>query len=103
MKMSKIGFVGFGEINTPVDVVIRKCAAAAAALEDEGLELVKAYPVADDPEEKQIGEALATLAGEQIDALVLCVAGWIPTHAVIKITEHYRRLPMVLWGALRLV
>ena len=98
MKMSKIGFVGFGEINTPVDVVIRKCAAAAAALEDEGLELVKAYPVADDPEEKQIGEALATLAGEQIDALVLCVAGWIPTHAVIKITEHYRRLPMVLWG-----
>ena len=62
MKMSRIGFVGFGEINTPVDVVIRKCSAAAAALEGEGLELVKAYPVADDPEEKQIGEALATLA-----------------------------------------
>lgn len=98
MKMSRIGFVGFGEINTPVDVVIRKCATAAAALEGEGLKLVKAYPVADDPAEKQIGEALATLDSEHIDALVLCVAGWIPTHAVIKITEHYRRLPMVLWG-----
>ena len=98
MKMSRIGFVGFGEINTPVDVVIRKCAAAAAALEGEGLELVKVYPVADDPEEKQIGEALETLGKERFDALVLCVAGWIPTHAVVKITEHYRELPMVLWG-----
>lgn len=96
--MSRIGFVGFGEINTPVDVVIRKCAAAAAALEGEGLELVKVYPVADDPEEKQIGEALETLGKERFDALVLCVAGWIPTHAVVKITEHYRELPMVLWG-----
>lgn len=98
MKMSRIGFVGFGEINTPVDVVIRKCAAVAAALEGEGLELVKVYPVADDPEEKQIGEALEALGKERFDALVLCIAGWIPTHAVVKITEHYRELPMVLWG-----
>ncbi len=96
--MSRIGFVGFGEINTPVDVVIRKCAAAAAALEGEGIELVKVYPVADDPEEKQIGEALEALGKERFDALVLCIAGWIPTHAVVKITEHYRELPMVLWG-----
>ena len=96
--MSKIGFVGFGEVNTPVDVVIRKCAAAAEALKAEGLDLVEVYPVADDYEEKQIASALEKLAKESFDALVLCVAGWIPTHAVIKITEHYRHLPMVLWG-----
>ena len=42
--MSKIGFVGFGEVNTPVEVVIRKGAAAAEALKSEGLDLVEVYP-----------------------------------------------------------
>ena len=46
--MAKIGFVGFGEINTPVDVVVRKCKTAKEALEAEGLDLVSVYPVADD-------------------------------------------------------
>ena len=46
--MAKIGFVGFGEVNTPVDVIIRKCAAAEQALRNEGLDLVSVYPVADD-------------------------------------------------------
>ena len=96
--MNKIGFIGFGEINTPVDVVVRKCKAAAEALKEEGLDLYEVYPVADDYEETQIKAALDKLAGTDLDALVLCVAGWIPTHAVIKITEQYRHLPMVLWG-----
>ena len=46
--MGKIGFVGFGEVNTPVDVIVRKCKAAEAALIGEGLDLVSVYPVADD-------------------------------------------------------
>ena len=96
--MGKIGFVGFGEVNTPVDVIVRKCKAAEAALIEEGLDLVSVYPVADDPDELQIQGALKKLAGKDFDALVLCVAGWIPTHAVVKITERYRHLPMVLWG-----
>ena len=33
--MAKIGFIGFGEVNTPVDVIIRKCSAAKEALEAE--------------------------------------------------------------------
>ena len=96
--MSKIGFIGFGEVNTPVDVIIRKCSAAEAALKNEGLDLVSVYPVADDYEETQINDAVEKLGAEKFDALVVCVAGWIPTHAVIKVTEHYRHLPMVLWG-----
>ncbi len=96
--MSKIGFIGFGEVNTPVDVIIRKCSAAEAALKDEGLDLVSVYPVADDYEEMQVNDAVKKLGAEQFDALIVCVAGWIPTHAVIKVTEHYRHLPMVLWG-----
>ncbi len=96
--MSKIGFVGFGEVNTPVDVVIRKCKAAEEALRAEGLDLLSVYPISDDYEEKDIAKAVSALSAEPFDALVLCVAGWIPTHAVVKITEHYRHIPMVLWG-----
>ena len=96
--MAKIGFVGFGEVNTPVDVIIRKCKAAEEALKAEGLDLVSVYPVADDYEETQVKGAVEALAKESFDALVVCVAGWIPTHAVVKVTEHYRHLPMVLWG-----
>ncbi len=96
--MAKIGFVGFGEVNTPVDVIIRKCSAAKAALEGEGLELVSVFPVADDYEEVQVRDAVDALKKESFDALVVCVAGWIPTHAVVKVTEHFKHLPMVLWG-----
>ncbi|MBE6596982.1 MAG: hypothetical protein E7641_04845 [Ruminococcaceae bacterium] len=96
--MAKIGFVGFGEVNTPVDVIIRKCSAAEAALKEEGLDLVSVFPVADDYEETQVNAAVKKLGEEKFDALVVCVAGWIPTHAVVKVTEHYRHLPMVLWG-----
>ena len=96
--MSKIGFVGFGEVNTPVDAIISRCEKAAAELEAEGLDLVKVLPVADDYEEVQVKGAVEALKKESFDALVLCVAGWIPTHAVIKISEHFRHLPVVLWG-----
>ena len=96
--MAKIGFIGFGEVNTPVDVIIRKCSAAEEALKAEGLDLVSVYPVADDYEEVQINDAVNKLGAQKFDALVVCVAGWIPTHAVVKVTEHYRHLPMVLWG-----
>ena len=51
--MAKIGFIGFGEVNTPVDVIIRKCSAAKEALEAEGLDLVSVYPVADDYEDEE--------------------------------------------------
>ena len=96
--MSKVAFLGFGEVNTPVDVIVRKCSAAEAALKAEGLDLVSVYPIADDYEEKDVAKAVAALENERFDAVVVCIAGWIPTHAVLKVTEHYRHLPMVLWG-----
>ena len=96
--MSKTGFVGFGEINTPVSVIVKKCGDAAEALTAEGLDLAAVFPVSDDSGEEQIRDAVEKLSGEDIDSLVVCVAGWIPTHAVVKVTEHFRHLPMVLWG-----
>jgi len=96
--MVKAAFVGFGEVNTPIDIIIKKCKTAAEALEAEGLDLVKVYPVTDDYEEKDIKKAVDALRGEDFDLLVVCIAGWIPTHAVVKVTEHFRHKPMVLWG-----
>ncbi len=96
--MGKIAFVGFGEVNTPKDVIIKKCAEAERGLLEAGLDLVSVYPVTDDYEENDIKEALGKLSGNDFDAMVVCIAGWIPSHAVVKITEQYRHLPMVLWG-----
>ncbi len=96
--MSKTAFVGFGEVNTPAELIINKCKSAEKALIGEGLDLISVYPVTDDYEEKDIKKALDALHGQDFDALVLCVAGWIPTHAVIKIAEKFRHKPMVLWG-----
>ena len=33
MKKVKAAFLGFGEVNTPIDIIIRKCEGAAKALE----------------------------------------------------------------------
>ena len=46
--MTKAAFVGFGEVNTPADIILRKCKAAEQSLLAEGLELVSVYPVTDD-------------------------------------------------------
>ena len=96
--MTKAAFVGFGEVNTPIDIIIKKCENAAASLEKEGLSLTKIFPVTDDYEEKDIKKAIDGLRGEDFDCLVVCIAGWIPTHAVVKVTEHFRNTPIVLWG-----
>ena len=96
--MSKAAFVGFGEVNTPTELIIKKCTDAEAALKHEGLELVSVYPVTDDSEEKDVRRAIDALRGKDFDFLVLCIAGWIPSHAVVKVTEQFRHKPMVLWG-----
>lgn len=96
--MIKAAFVGFGEVNTPADIIVRKCKAAAESLEKAGLDLISVYPVTDDYEEKDIKKAIAALENQSFDVLIVCIAGWIPTHAVVKITEHFRHKPMVLWG-----
>lgn len=96
--MAKVAFVGFGEVNTPKDLIVRKCAAAEKALKDEGLDVISVFPVTDDYGEKDVKGAISALKGEEFDVLVLCVAGWIPTHAVVKVTEPFRHKPMALWG-----
>jgi len=96
--MMKAGFVGFGEVNTPKDIIIKKCTDAENALKAEGMKLLSVFPITDDYEENDIKKAIEALKTEDFDFLILCIAGWIPTHAVIKIAEEFRHKPMVLWG-----
>ena len=96
--MTKIAFAGFGEVNTPIDIIVNKCKAAAESLKCDGVEVVPCYPIRDDYEEVDVNRAIDFFKGQEFDALVLCVAGWIPTHAVIKVAEQFRNVPMVLWG-----
>ncbi len=94
----KAGFVGFGEINTPRDIIERKCSNAVKTLEGIGFNLVATDPVSDDPEGKDVIRAREELSREDFDLLVMCVAGWIPSHAVIDVVDAFRHKPMLLWG-----
>ena len=96
--MTKIAFVGFGEVNTPIDIIVDKCKKAAESLKTKDTEVFSVYPITDDAAEKDVQKAIAALKKEEFDVLVLCIAGWIPTHAVVKVTEPFRHKPMVLWG-----
>ena len=42
--------------------------------------------------------AIAELSAADFDLLVVCVAGWIPSHTVIDVITHWAHKPMVLWG-----
>lgn len=94
----KIAFAGFGEVNTPIDIIVNKCTVACESLKKDGALVLPCYPIRDDYEEKDVNKAIEYFKGKDFDALILCIAGWIPTHAVIKITEQFRNVPMVIWG-----
>ena len=98
MRKIRAGLVGFGEINTPREMIERKCDEARRWLEEKGIELVCTEPVSDDPEGKDVARAKAELADKDFDLLVICVAGWIPSHAVIDVVDQFKHKPMLLWG-----
>lgn len=93
-----VGFICFGEVNTPFERLQIKHDAALTALEALDAEIIDAGIVIDDPEYKTADAAIAKLQGRDLSSVILCVAGWVPTHAVIRVTDVFRTLPMVLWG-----
>ena len=98
MPRIRVGFVGFGEVNTPREVVERKCQEARSALERQGVEVIWTDPVNDAPDGDQVRRAQRELAGPSFDLLVACVAGWIPSQPVIDVLSGFAHKPMVLWG-----
>ncbi|MFN2350397.1 MAG: hypothetical protein ABR497_00465 [Kiritimatiellia bacterium] len=98
MRRIKMGFVGFGEVNTPRELVERLCREALAQLPADECEVTATAPVSDDPGGRDVARAVAELRRHDFDVLLVCLAGWIPTHAVIGVIDHFRHIPMVLWG-----
>jgi L-fucose isomerase-like protein len=94
----RAGFVGFGEVNTPREFIDNRCQAVVDKLENAGLSLIKATPVADDPAGTQAARAVNELSAEDFDVLIVCVAGWIPSWAVFSVIEPFKHKPMVLLG-----
>ena len=93
-----VGFVGFGEVNTPREIIERKCTAARAMLAGLDIALLETPPVSDDPAGNDVRRAISDLSARRMDVLVVCIAGWIPTHAVISVISEFKHLPMLLWG-----
>jgi len=98
IRKARAGFVGFGEVNTPKEFIVKRCADAAKSLEDAGLELFTTMPVSDDPQGNDAARAAKELARNDFDVLIVCVAGWIPSWAVLRVIEPFKHKPMVLLG-----
>lgn len=93
-----VGFVCFGEVNTPFHRLQEKHDRAVESLKGLEIDLVDAGIVIDDPQYAAADRAQAVLSKQNLNALILCVAGWVPTHAVIHTIDPFRGLPMLLWG-----
>jgi hypothetical protein len=97
--MKKIGLVCFGEVNTPYERLVIKHDHALKTLQ-EGVtgKVCDAGIVIDDPAYETADAAIEKLRAADADCLIVCVIGWVPTHAVIRVTDKFRHLPMLLWG-----
>jgi L-arabinose isomerase len=91
-------FAGFGEINSPQHLIRDKCLKAREEIESLGFNLVTTDHVTDDPKGLDVARAVKDLKKGEFDLLIICIAGWIPAHAVIAVTEEFKSKPMILWG-----
>ena len=97
-NIAKAAFVGFGEVNSPQQLIKDKCLMALAEVRSLGIEVVATAPVTDDPEGIDVKRAMTDLRKEDFDLLIICLAGWIPSHAVISVANEFKSKPMILWG-----
>lgn len=95
---TRVGFVCFGEVNTPFERLQLKHDEAMKVISDKFDDIKDAGVVIDDPEYNTAKAAVAKLEGYDMDCLIVCVAGWVPTHAVTYVTDPFRHLPILLWG-----
>jgi L-fucose isomerase-like protein len=97
-----IGLICFGEVNTPIERLKLKHDEALSLLGSICESVVDGGLVIDDPDYSSAMRAIETLkrsqATKDFSSIVVCVAGWIPSHAVIFVTDAFRNVPMLLWG-----
>ena len=98
MDKMKIGFIGFGEVNTPIELLISNVNDAKERLAHNGIEVTYGELVTDDIDRHGSDEAIERLSCSSLDVLILCVAVWIPIYALIPTEDSFKNVPMILWG-----
>ena len=92
MVNPKVAFVGFGEVNTPKEIIQEKCDQAIQWLTSSGLDVSSTAPVCDDPAGETAQRAISELTGRNFDLLIACVAGWIPSYTIVRLlSDVYKR------------
>jgi len=91
-------FVGFGEVNSPKQLIDDKCLTALKEILSLNFKVITTATVTDDPAGVDVQRAVRDLKKEEFDLLIVCIAGWIPSHAVIAVTNAFKEKPMILWG-----
>jgi len=94
----KAAFVGFGEINSPQQLIKDKCLKAREEVESLNIDVITTDHVTDDVKGIDVKRAVKELKKDDFDLLIVCIAGWIPSHALIAITNEFKHKPMILWG-----
>ena len=89
-NLMKAAFVGFGEINSPQQLIKLKCLTALQEIKSLGVNVVTTDHVTDDTKAVDVKRAIKDLKKEDFDFLIICVAGWIPSHAVIAVTNEFK-------------
>lgn len=97
-KTINAAFVGFGEVNSPRQLIEDKCLEALKEILSMGFNVTTTAVVTDDPAGKNSRRAIEDLGKGGFDLLIVCIAGWIPSHAVISVTNAFKEKPMILWG-----
>lgn len=98
MNVIRAAFLGFGEVNSPRELIEKKCREADEKLNNVGFSTSAVYPITDKPGDEKMHSAFRLLQAEDWDVVILCLAGWIPSHAVIALAEQCSHKPIILWG-----
>ena len=99
MKKARIALVCFGEINTAIERLNLKHDEALSYLQSLNYDVLDGGLVIDDAQYASADKAVSVLQqGGDFSSIVVCVAGWVPTHAVIRVVDNFKHKPMLLWG-----
>lgn len=94
----RAGFAAFGEINTPRYILEKKYSEALREISDLNWDIIDGGLVIDDCDYVYADRAVKKLNHNDIDLLIVCIVGWIPTHAVIRVIDNFKEIPMILWS-----
>ncbi|MGI6440160.1 MAG: L-arabinose isomerase family protein [Sphaerochaetaceae bacterium] len=99
MNKARIALVCFGEINTAIERLNLKHDEALSYLQSLNYDVLDGGLVIDDAKYASADKAVSVLQqGGDFSSIVICVAGWVPTHAVIRVVDNFKHKPMLLWG-----